>query len=206
MFNVQYFNSYFRRKSMGLLNAIKSAANTTIPGLGNSVADMGRGVKDFAVDRATAARDALDTAVNYVKENPRQVALGVGGVGGVGALGLGGMAAANAIGDTSREVFNPYSGYDDGIQGMKDSQQQLGEIYESQARMNDLNAGVAKDISEFQRGLGRDTMDQAAYIDLAKDKQRLKAEEAANVLNNATQQNQTAGQILASAMANDWIK
>jgi hypothetical protein len=188
---------------MSLFNAIKSAVSTTIPGLGNSVADIGRGVKDFAVDRAAAAKDALDTAVNYVKENPGKVALGVGGI---GALGLGGMAAVNAIGDTSREAFNSYSGYDDGIQDMKDSRQQLDEIYESQARMNALNSGMAKDMSAFQRGLGRDTMDQAAYIDLAKDKQRFKAEEAMNVLNNATQQNATSGQILASAMANDWIK
>lgn len=186
---------------MGLFKAISDA----VPLIGQTISDAGGTVRNFAVDRAKAAKDALDAGVNYVKENPGKTALGVGGVAGLGGLtAMGGMMAGDAVGDQARENFNPYSAYDDDIQGMKDSTQQLGEIANNQREMNDINFGLFDRTSRLQRELGRDTIDQKTYAQLAQDKQKLKADEAMNVLNNATQANQTAGQILAAAAANNW--
>jgi hypothetical protein len=182
-----------------MFKALSDFGNAAQSAIGGGIRDIG----DVLGSARDKARDSLENTLNYAKENPLQV--GVGALG-VGALGAGGMMAANALGDASREVTNPYSGYDDGIQEMKDSRQQLGEVAQNQKTMNDLNFGLYKDTTLLNRQMGKDTMEQDFYTNLALDRQKLKAEEAANVLNAATQNNQTAANVLASAASNSWIK
>jgi hypothetical protein len=181
-----------------MFKALSDIGNAAQSAIGGGIRDIG----DALGSTRDRARDVLEETLNYAKENPGKVAVGTMGL---GALGAGGMMAANALGDASREVTNRYSGYDDGIQEMKDSRQQLGEIAQNQKMMNDINFGLYKDTTLLNREVGRDTTEQGFYRDLALDKQKLKAEEAAKVLDAATQNNQTAASVLASAAANNWI-
>lgn len=117
------------------------------------------------------------------------------------ALGAGAMRAMN--GDKRTDRDSEYGHYDDEFE-LNPYQQQLGELNSQAREDSDIQGDAYERTALLNRELGKDTSEQEMYEQLAVQGQMLKAQEAQNVLNNASDRMKTIGGTIQAAAANRW--